>query len=699
MKIIHPVIACVLLVSSAIASTEERMPELDYLWLEEIESKASLDWVRKLNSVSLARLEGDRRYEPLRQAALDYYTADDRIPYVTHVQGQAHNFWQDREHVKGIWRQTTLESYTSDDPDWETLLDIDALARLEEEDWVYKGRTCLRPDYRRCLIRLSRGGSDAAEIREFDTSVGKFIADGFYLPVAKSQVAWLDKNHLLVATDFGPQSMTTSGYPRMIKKWRRGTKLEDAELLLTASRTDMAVSPVTLYREEGAYSFLSRQPEFFREENHYLAPDGRLQKVPLPEDADFKGVFLNKLVALLRSDWEVDGLEFKAGSLICIDFEPSLTQTRAINPQTILAPSEQRAIKGVTLAQDAILVFLMEDVDGVLLELRPDQELGWVEKKVVLPDKGSINLATNDPIGDVTMLNYESFLTPPRLYLMHRGSEPKVIKSMPERFPGEQYESEQYFATSKDGTRIPYYVVSSKQLVRDGNAPTYLYAYGGFEVSLTPGYLSAMGIEWLRAGGVFVQANLRGGGEYGPSWHKAALKENRQRAFEDFIAVAEDLLDRKITSPDKLAIRGGSNGGLLVTAVMVQRPDLFAAVICAVPLIDMLRYHKLSAGASWMAEYGNPDIPEEAAYIGLYSPWQNVRVDATYPEVFFWTNTKDDRVHPSHARRMVAKMLSQGHDVLYYENTEGGHGGGADPLALAHTTALELVFLMQTLMD
>ncbi len=286
-----------------------------------------------------------------------------------------------------------------------------------------------------------------------------------------------------------------------------------------------------------------------------------------------------------------------------------------------------------------------------------------------------------------------------RLYLMHQGSEPKVIKSMLERFPGEQYESKQYFATSKDGTRIPYYVVSSKQLVRDGNAPTYLYAYGGFEVSLTPGYLSAMGIEWLKAGGVFVQANLRGGGEYGPSWHKAAIKENRQRAFEDFIAVAEDLFKEKITSPDKLAIRGGSNGGLLVTAVMVQRPDLFGAVICAVPLIDMLRYHKLSAGASWMAEYGNPDIPEEAAYIGRYSPWQNVRVDATYPEVFFWTNTKDDRVHPSHARRMVAKMLSQGHDVLYYENTEGGHGGGADPLALAHTTALELVFLMQTLMD
>lgn len=692
-------VACVLLASCAITNIEETMPELDYLWLEEIESRASLDWVRKRNSLSLARLEGDRRYKTLRQAAIDNYTADDRIPYVTHVKGQVHNFWQDGEHVKGIWRQTTLESYATDSPDWQTVLDIDMLAREEDEDWVYKGRTCLRPDYHLCLIHLSRGGSDAVEIREFDVHAGSFVANGFYLPVAKTQVAWLDENYLLVATDFGPHSLTTSGYPRMIKKWRRGTKLEDAELLFTANETDMAVSPVTIHREEGSYSFLSRRPEFFHEENHYLAPDGQLQKVPLPEDAEFKGVFLDKLVASLRTDWLVDGHTFKAGSLICIDFKASLNQGKAINPQTILGSSDKRAIKGVALSQDLIYVSLMEDVDGVLLELRPSRELGWIEKKVVLPAKGSINLVTNDPIGDLTMLNYESFLTPSRLYLMNQGGEPEVIKSMPARFPSDQYVSEQYFATSRDGTRVPYYVVSSKDLVRDGNAPAYLYAYGGFEVSLTPDYLSVMGIEWLKAGGVFVQANLRGGGEYGPSWHKAALKENRQRAFDDFIAVAQDLIDRKITSPRRLAIRGGSNGGLLVTAVMVQRPELFGAVICAVPLIDMLRYHKLSAGASWMAEYGNPDIPEEAAYIARYSPWQNVRVDATYPEVFFWTNTKDDRVHPSHARRMVAKMLSQGHKVLYYENTEGGHGGGADPLAQAHTTALELVFLMQTLMD
>jgi len=691
--------ACVLLASCAITNIEETMPELDYLWLEEIESRASLDWVRKRNSLSLARLEGDRRYETLRQAAIDNYTADDRIPYVTHVKGQAHNFWQDGEHVKGIWRQTTLESYATDSPDWQTVLDIDALAQEENEDWVYKGRTCLRPDYHLCLIHLSRGGSDAVEIREFDVHAGSFVANGFYLPVAKTQVAWLDEHYLLVATDFGPHSLTTSGYPRMIKKWRRGTKLEDAELLFTASETDMAVSPVTIHREEGSYSFLSRRPEFFLEENHYLAPDGQLQKVPLPEDAEFKGVFLDKLVASLRTDWLVDGHTFKAGSLICIDFKASLNQGKAINPQTILGSTDKRAIKGVVLGQDLIYVSLMEDVDGVLLELRPSRELGWIEKKVVLPAKGSINLVTNDPIGDLTMFNYESFLTPSRLYLMSQGGEPEVIKLLPEKFLSDQYVSEQYFATSRDGTRVPYYVVSSKDLVRDGNAPAYLYAYGGFEVSLTPDYLSVMGIEWLKAGGVFVQANLRGGGEYGPSWHKAALKENRQRAFDDFIAVAEDLIDRKITSPRRLAIRGGSNGGLLVTAVMVQRPELFGAVICAVPLIDMLRYHKLSAGASWMAEYGNPDIPEEAAYIEQYSPWQNVRVDATYPEVFFWTNTKDDRVHPSHARRMVAKMLSQGHKVLYYENTEGGHGGGADPLAQAHTTALELVFLMQTLMD
>jgi len=695
MKIFFAV-TCLILAS---CSTEESLPEPDFLWLQEIESQQSLDWIQLRNSDSLGKLEGDPRYQPLRQAVVENYTADDRIPYVSIANGHVDNFWQDRAHVKGIWRRTTLASYTTDKPAWQTLLDIDALAREEDEDWVYKGRTCLGPDYDLCLVRLSRGGKDAVEIREFDVLEQKFVAGGFFLPEAKTRIDWLDEEHLLVATQFGPNTLTTSGYPRLLKKWRRGTKLVDAELLFTASETDVSVAPFTVTRAEGSFSFLSHAPAFFRNEIYSVAPDGGLQKVPLPVDADFQGVFANKLVASMRTDWVIDGRTFKAGSLISIDRQSSLDQGKAINPQTVIAPSGDRAIKAVSLGYDAIYVSLMENVDGLLLELKPTDASGWVERKVVLPAKGSIDLRANDPIGNLVMLNYQSFLTPSSLYLMDQGGEPTVIKSMPQRFAAEQFVSEQHFAISRDGTRVPYYVVASKNLLHDGNAPVYLSAYGGFEISLTPTYMNALGIEWLRAGGVFVRANLRGGGEYGPSWHKAAVKENRQRAFDDFIAVAEDLIARKITSPQKLAIRGRSNGGLLVAAVMVQRPDLFGAVICAVPLIDMLRYHKLFAGASWMAEYGNPDIPEEAAYIARYSPWQNVQMDVAYPDIFFWTNMRDDRVHPSHARRMAAKMLAQEHDVLYYENTEGGHGGGADPLARAHATALELVFLMQRLMD
>ena len=674
------------------------MSDPDRLWLEEIDAPRALDWVHARNTESLAKLQDDARYATIKEFAVEVYTSDDRIPYVTHVSGQVHNFWQDQEHVKGIWRRASIERYRAGDADWQTLLDIDALAKSEDEDWVYKGRTCLQPEQHRCLVHLSRGGSDAVEIREFDTRTRKFVEDGFFLPQAKSRVDWLDPDHLLVATDFGPNSLTTSGYPRIVKKWRRGTNLDQAELLFTGEETDMLVAPTTIYRPEGSFSFLVRLPSFFTEDIYYLSPLGELQQVPLPRDVDFKGMFRNQLIAELRSDWTLDRQALSAGSLIAIDLLSSLEQGKPVDVQAVLTPSEERAIKGVSLGRDAIYVSVMEHVNGVLLELRREDQ-GWLANPMQFPARGSIDVVTNDPIGGVLMVNYESFLTPSSLYLVEQNTTPTVIRALTERFSADRYVTEQHFAVSADGTRVPYYMIARKDLVRDGSAPAYISASGGFEVSLTPDYLSAMAIEWLKAGGVVVQANLRGGGEYGPRWHQAALKENRQRAFDDLIAVSENLIAEQITSPAKLAIRGGSNGGLLVTAVMIQRPELFGAVICAVPLIDMLRYHKLSAGASWMAEYGDPDVPEEAAYIAQYSPLQNVDQEADYPQTFFWTNTRDDRVHPSHARRMAAKMLSQEHDVLYYENTEGGHGGGSDPLALAHTTALELVFLLQALVD
>jgi len=671
----------------------------EFHWLEDIGSDRALAWVEERNEHALSRLQNDYRYEPLRHAAIENYTAEDRIPYGIHVGGRIHNFWQDRRHVKGIWRTTSLESYASEEPAWETVLDIDELAAEEGEDWVYKGRTCLGPAFTRCLVHLSKGGSDAVEIRELDLREGNFVTGGFFIAEAKTRVDWLDEDHLLVATDFGRRSLTTSGYPRQIKKWRRGTPIGHAELVFEVDENDMMAAPHVIYRPEGAFVFLTRLPSFFTEETWFLASDGTLRKVPFPEDAEFKGVFAEKLLAGLRTDWSAEDETFHAGSLISIDMQESLDAGEAVNPQTAFAPEAGMAIKTVSPGRDAVYVSVMQNVDGAMFELRPGPDNDWRQKRVDLPGRGSIELVSNDAIDDLVMINYESFLVPSTLYLLNQGAEPQEVKSMPARFDAVGFESRQYFATSRDGTRVPYYVVSPRDAVFDGKAPAYMYAYGGFEVSLTPAYMSAMGIEWLKAGGVFVQANIRGGGEYGPAWHDAALLENRQRAYDDFIAVAEDLIARKITSPERLGIRGGSNGGLLVTAVMVQRPELFNAVICAVPLIDMLRYHKLLAGASWMAEYGDPDDPEQAKYIAAYSPYQNVCEDAAYPEVFFWTNTKDDRVHPSHARRMVANMLSKGHRVLYYENTEGGHGGGADPVALAHTTALELVYLMQKLMD
>lgn len=671
--------------------------EADFLWLEEIDGERALEWVDKRNAESMKRLRDDPRYETLRAAAEEYYTAQDRIPYGQYFGGQVHNFWQDDDHVKGIVRTTTLAEYAKDQPEWDILLDIDKLAEQEGENWVYKGRTCRAPDYDRCLVALSRGGGDATEIREFDVNRESFVDDGFYVPEAKTRADWLDEDTLLVATDLGEGSLTSSGYPRIIKKWQRGTSLEEAPVVLEVDVSDTLVMPVTINRPEGDYTFLIAVPAFFQETIYFLDAEGKVDKVPFPGDVDFQGVFKGKVLGILRSDWIIDSsTTLNKGSLVSIDLEKSLDAGKPIDPEVIHQSTDNEAIKDVAVSRDTILVSVMEDVSGVLLEFSQEGSK-WRQRRVSLPDDGSIELVTTDATSGLSMVKYESFLVPDTLYLVRQNREPEAIKSLPPRFDADEYVSEQRFAISRDGTRIPYYMVRDKDLEMDGQAPTLLYGYGGFEVALTPEYFSALGIEWIKSGGVYVLANIRGGGEYGPEWHNAAILENRQKAYDDFIAVSEALIDSGITSPEKLAIRGGSNGGLLVMAVTAQRPDLYQGVICAVPLLDMLRYHELSAGASWMAEYGNPDVPEEREFIRDYSPYQNIEPDVDYPEVFFWTNTKDDRVHPGHARRMVARMISQGHEVIYFENTEGGHGGGADPLALAHTTALELVYLKQQL--
>ena len=681
------------------AMTEMEDP---YLWLEEVEGSAALAWAAEQNALSIPRLQGDPRFAAIRDEIEAILTSDDRIPSGSLVNGQVYNFWQDNTHVRGILRRTTLASYTSDSPAWETVLDIDALATLENANWVYKGRTCLPNNTSRCLIRLSDGGKDAVVIREFDLAANNFVDGGFYVAEAKTNVDWVDANTLLVGSDFGEGSLTSSGYARTLKLWQRGTALEEAEQIIEVESTDMGVGVNTVAVDNDELSFVIRRPDFYTEESWLLTEQGTLAKLPLPIDANFQGVLGQHAVILLRSDWTLtDGAVFAAGSLVSMDLRASIAAQAPVNLTTVLDPesSDQLdAIDGVASTSESLYISALKDVAGTLLRARYGDQ-GWEIVPIELPANGALGIVSADDYSDTLLVNYESFLVPDTLYLLEGDAAPRQIKALQPRFDASDYVTEQHFATSADGTQIPYFVVRPANVPMNGSTPTELTAYGGFEVSNTPAYVSALDQAWLTRGGAYVLANIRGGGEYGPNWHQSALLENRQKVFDDFIAVSEALISSGLTSADKLGIRGGSNGGLLVTGVMVQRPDLYKAIISAVPLIDMLRYHKLLAGASWMAEYGNPDIPAHRTFISRYSPYQLVSPEADYPEIFLWTNPKDDRVHPGHARKMAARMLEQGHELLYFENSEGGHGGGANLNQLATTNAMQVVYFLQQLVD
>lgn len=676
-----------------------------FIWLEEVESEAALAWAAEQNALSIPRLQGDPRFAGIRDAIETVLTSDDRIPTPGLVNGQVYNFWQDEEHIRGLLRRTSLDSYRSDNPQWETVIDIDLLATVENANWVYKGRTCLPGDPSRCLLRLSDGGKDAVVLREFDLENKNFVDGGFSVAEAKTNVDWVDANTLIIGTDFGPGSVTTSGYARSLRLWRRGTDINDAQQIIEVELEDMSVGINTIAEDDARYSFVTRRPDFFTEQNWLVTPDGVLAEIPFPIDVNVQGVFGDKLIALMRSDWSpAEDAIYPAGSLIAMDLESSIGNGAATGVSVILDPNandELDAISAVAITSDSIYVSALKDVSGKLLRVRAGDsaEQAWSVATIELPDNGAIRLVSADDYSDTLMVSYQSFLTPSTLYLISGDEEPEAIKALAPQFDAEPYLVEQHFVASADGTSIPYYIVRAADAPMDGSTPTRLTAYGGFELSRTPAYMSAQSQVWLQQGGAYVLANIRGGGEYGPQWHQTALLENRQRVFDDFIAVAEDIIERGLTSPEHLGITGGSNGGLLVTAVMVQRPDLYNAIISAVPLIDMLRYHLLLAGASWTAEYGNPDIPAHYDFISEYSPYQNVRADAEYPEIFLWTNPKDDRVHPGHARKMAARMLEQGHELIYFENAEGGHGGGANLGQLAVTQAMEVVYLLQQLDD
>lgn len=666
------------------------------LWLEDVSGDAALDWVRGQNQRSQAELTARPEYAPTRTQLLEVLNARDRIPYVARRGPWLYNLWQDDVHKRGLWRRTTLAQYKLAAPDWETVLDLDALAAAENENWVWGGAACLGPDYRRCLILLSRGGADAKVIREFDAVEKRFVEGGFFLPEAKSDVDWIDEDTLYVGTDFGPGSLTDSGYPRVIKRWRRGTPLTDAVTVFEGEVQDVAVG-VSVDKTPGHERTLFSRATDFYNQKYFLLEGDRLVALDIPSDASPS--FLRDTMLLgLRSEFQ----GFPSGALLHTDAAAYLRGERQLQP--LFTPSATRSLSGYAFTRDHVVLNVMDNVASRLELFRKDGG-AFTGRPIEAPFPGSLGvsplhdpLLPSDDLAESYLLTYTDFLTPDSLYLgSTRDDRREPLKSRTALFDADGQRVEQRFATSKDGTRVPYFVVWPDGARADGANPTLLYGYGGFEISLKPWYSGGFGRAWYRRGGVLVVANIRGGGEFGPAWHQAAVKAHKQRSYDDFIAVAEDLVATGVTSPAHLGIMGGSNGGLLVGATFVQRPDLFNAVVCQVPLLDMRRYHTLLAGASWMAEYGNPDAAEDWSFISKYSPYQNVKAGVAYPKVLFTTSTRDDRVHPAHARKMAARMLAQGHPVLYYENIEGGHGGAADNEQRAHLQALEFSYLWQQL--
>ena len=668
------------------------------LWLEEVQGDKALAWVRERNAVSTALLQAQPLFADNRAKVLEVLNNRDQIPRVTRRGDYLYNFWRDAKNPRGLWRRTHLEEYRKVQPKWDVLIDLDALGKAENENWVWGGSDCLAPDYNRCLISVSRGGADAKVTREFDIAKREFVKDGFYLPEAKSQLDWVDINTVYVGTDFGPGSMTRSGYARIIKRWKRGTPISEAQFVYEAKESDVAAFATVDKTPNFERTIFGRSADFYNTEINVLV-DGKLVKIDKPSDASLswqrEWAFL-----LLKSDFKLAERTYKSGSLLAIKFDALMRGERSF--ELLFEPTATRSLSrsGPTTTRDFLLLNILDNVSGRIEEL---QYLGgkWQRREVKAPSPGALGavgmhdpFVKDDPLANHYSMSYLDFLTPASLYLSKAGSdERELLKRNPTFFDSTGIRAEQRFATSKDGTQVPYFVVYPKGVKTDGTNPTVLYGYGGFQISMTPFYSGGWGTTWLQRGGVFVVANIRGGGEFGPTWHQSAIKQNKQKSYDDFAAVAEDLIKAGITKSQHLGIMGGSNGGLLVGAVMVQRPELFGAVVCSVPLLDMQRYHKLLAGNSWMAEYGNPEKADEWAYISQYSPYHNVKKGVKYPKVLFATSTRDDRVHPGHARKMAARMLEQGHDVLYFENIEGGHGGASNNEQRANLVALENTFL------
>ena len=670
-----------------------------YIWMEEIQGERALAWAKAEDERSLKILQSDPQFAGLHADALAIVNAKDRIPAVRFAgNDELRNFWQDADHVRGIWRRTTLESYRSDSPTWELLLDVDALAKAEGANWVWSGVSCLPPEDRLCLVSLSDAGKDAVTVREFDTRAKAFVEGGFKLPEGKHDLAWLDADTILVATEWEKGQLTPSGYPYIIKSVKRSQMLAEAHELFRGESKDVAAASIVLRDADGAVQAViaARSLDFFTTEYYFIGGETPV-KLPLPLKSTIKALVKGELAFTLEEDWPARNL--KQGDLAAYDLAALKADPDRAVPQLVLRPGAREGIEEVASTRSRLVIALYENVKGAIITLEPKGD-SWIRSKLdQLPGNSSVGIVTTSDRSDQMITSVAGFLTPTTHWLAD-GTTGRVerLKALAPRFDASNLLVEQLAATSTDGTRIPYFVVRAKGVDLVGAAPTLLYAYGGFQVSMTPWYSGVIGKLWLERGGTFVVANIRGGGEFGPAWHNAGLKENRQKVFDDFFAVSTDLIARKITSARRLGIMGGSNGGLLMGVAMTQHPELYNAIVIQVPLFDMIRYTQIGAGASWVGEYGDPAIPAERAVIEQYSPYQKLQAGKHYPEVFLETSTADDRVHPAHARKAAARLKELGYPYLYYENMEGGHSAGANLNQVALTNALEYTYLSRRLM-
>jgi prolyl oligopeptidase len=673
-----------------------------YQWLEDVNGERSLAWVRAENERTAKVLESDPRFAGLQADALKVLESPDRLPVPVFREGEIYNTWQDAQHVIGIVRRTSLNDYLIAQPHWETVIDYDTLAKQDNVKWVQKGLNCLYPGNGLCMVALSAGGEDAVTLREFDLKAAKFVDGGFVLPKSKQSVSWVDKDTLIVERDWGPGSMTKSGYPFVSKLWKRGQRLDQAREIYRGTESDVSAGASTLHDDDGhQLILLYRGINFFERELSYLDDSGA-RRIALPGKVDINGLFKNHLLVTLNEDWTPTGqtTRFEQGSVLSLNLDELKKDPEHLKPTVLFEPTPTEFAQVVDTTRNHVLLTTLENVQGRAYVYSLDSNGNWIRKKLDVPSNQAVGIVTGNTSDDHFFLSLTGFLTPSSLLLGDAAaSSLKQAKALPPQFDASGDMVEQLQAVSKDGTKVPYFVVHRKDMKYDGTNPTLLYAYGGFQISLTPSYSATMGKLWLERGGIFVLANIRGGGEFGPAWHEAGLKTNRQRIYDDFAAVGQDIVTRKITTPRRLGIWGGSNGGLLMGVEMTQHPEMWHAVMIDIPLLDMLRFEQIAAGASWVGEYGTVSIPEQRAFLASISPYNQLKPDVTYPEPLIFTTTKDDRVGPVHARKFAARMEEFANPFFYDEIIEGGHGAGADLKEQARTAAIHFTYLSRKLMD